>query len=162
VAKVTKKPPNVLAVELIRDELLRLVSRAHWRVMVEAPVRIPEFDEPEPDVAVARGTTKDYANRHPGHADLAMVVEVSESSVAEDRKLARVYGPAGIPVYWIVNLQARQVELYTLNRRGGYGKPRIFRSGQSVPVVIEGAEVGRIAVDDIMPPLATAAEENEV
>jgi Uma2 family endonuclease len=89
-----------------------------------------------------------------------MVVEVSESSVAEDRKLARVYGPAGIPVYWIVNLQARQVELYTLNRRGSYGKPRIFRSGQSVPVVIEGAEVGRIAVDDIMPPPATAAEEN--
>jgi hypothetical protein len=50
-----------------------------------------------------------------------MVVEVSESSVAEDRKLARVYGPAGIPGYWIVNLQARQVELDTLNRRGGYG-----------------------------------------
>jgi Uma2 family endonuclease len=88
VAKVTKKPPHVLAVELIRDEFLRLVSRPHWRVMVEAPVRIPEFDEPEPDVALARGTTKDYANRHPGPADLAMVVEVSESSVAEDRKMA--------------------------------------------------------------------------
>jgi hypothetical protein len=74
--------------------------------------------------------------------------------------MVRVYGTAGIPVYWIVSLRARQVELYSLNRGGGYGKPRIFRSGQSVPVVIEGAEVGRIAVDDIMPPLATAAKGN--
>jgi Uma2 family endonuclease len=137
---------------------LGLVSRAHWRVMVEAPVRIPDYNEPEPDIALARGASKDYANRHPGPADLAMVVEVAESSVSEDRKMARVYGPAGIPAYWIVNLKARQVEHYTLNRRGGYGKPRIFKSRQSVPVVIDGADVGRIAVDDILPPLETAAQ----
>ena len=68
--------------------------------------------------------------------------------------MADVYGPAGIPVYWIVNLKARQVEVYTLLKRPGasrYGKPRIFKAGQSVPVVIEGVEVGRIAVADILP-----------
>jgi hypothetical protein len=64
-------------------------------------------------------------------------------------------GPAGIPVYWIVNLKARQVEVYTLSKRRGaigYGKPRIFKTGQSVPVVVDGKEVGRIAVVDILPP----------
>jgi hypothetical protein len=71
--------------------------------------------------------------------------------------MARFYGPAGIPMFWIVNLVARQVELYALNRRCRYGKARIFKSGQFVPVMIDGANVGRIAVDDVMPPLATAA-----
>jgi Uma2 family endonuclease len=155
VTKVTKKPTHVIAGELLRDQLLGIVSRAYWRVMVEAPVRIPDYNEPEPDVSLARGKAKDYANRHPGPADLALVVEVSKSSLSEDRQMAKIYGPAGIPVYWIVNLNARQVEVYTLlKRRGapGYGKPRIFKTGQSVPVVIEGREVGRIAVVDILPP----------
>jgi len=155
VTKVTKKPPHVIAGELLRDELIGLLPRTHWRVMVEAPVRIPDYNEPEPDVSLARGKAKDYANRHPGPADLALVAEVAKSSLSEDRLMANIYGPAGIPVYWIVNLEARQVEVYTLlKRRGapGYGKPRIFKTGQSVPVVVEGKEIGRIAVVDILPP----------
>ena len=51
-------------------------------------------------------------DRHPGPADVALVVEVTRSSVAKDRKLARVYGPGGIPVYWIVNIRGRQLEVY--------------------------------------------------
>jgi Putative restriction endonuclease len=103
---------------------------------------------------VARGDIDDYADRHPGPADLAMVVEVAVSTVTLDRQMADVYGPAGVPVYWILNLKARQVEVYTLLKRRGatrYGASRIFKAGQSVPVVIEGAEVGRIAVAEILP-----------
>ncbi len=86
--------------------------------MVEAPVRMPDYNEPEPDVSLARGKAKDYANRHPGPADLALVVEVAKSSLSEDRQMA-IYGPAGIPVYGIVNLKAHQVEVYTLLKRRG-------------------------------------------
>jgi hypothetical protein len=42
----------------------------------------------------------------------------------------------------------------SLRQRQGanrYGKPRIFKAGQLVPVVIEGVDVGRIAVADILP-----------
>ncbi len=163
VTKVTKKPPHVIASELLRDELIGLVPRAQWRVMVEAPVRIPHYNEPEPDVSLARGKAKDYANRHPGPADLALVVEVAKSSLFEDRQMAKIYGAAGIPVYWIVNLRARQIEVYTfLKRRGAtrYGKPRIFKAGQSVPVVVDGKEVGQLAVVDILPPPDPAADGN--
>ena len=163
VTKVTKKPPHVVASELLRDQLIGLVPPARWRVMVEAPVRIPDYNEPEPDVSLARGKAKDYVNRHPGSADLALVAEVAKSSLSEDRQMADIYGAAGIPVYWIVNLRARQVEVYTLVKRRGavrYGKPRIFKAGQSVPVVIEGKEVGRIAVVDILPPPDPAAGGN--
>jgi hypothetical protein len=71
--------------------------------------------------------------------------------------MAAIYGPAGIPAYWVVNLKLkdRQVEVYALSTRRaapGYGKPHIFDPGQFVPVVVEGKEVGRIAVVDILPP----------
>jgi Uma2 family endonuclease len=152
VAKVSKSPPHVLTAKNVRDELQQLIPSG-WDFRIEDPVRLPPGSEPEPDVSMARGHKRDYATRHPGPADLSLVVEIAESSLAEDRKLAGVYGVAGIPVYWIINLKARQVEVYTLKRRGGYGKPRVFKSGQSVPVMIDGAIVGRIAVDDILPPI---------
>ncbi len=155
VAKVTKKPPHVLAGELLRNELQRIVP-AGWRVSTEIPIRIVELNEPEPDVALVRGTARDYWHRHPGPADLALVVEVSDWSLSEDRKMTGVYGPAGIPVYWIVNLRARQVEVYTGPGPDGYASRSDFAEGQSIPVVIDGAEVGRIAVADILPPVPEA------
>ena len=159
VAKVSKSPPHVLTAKNVRDELQRLIPSG-WDFRLADPVRLPPGSEPEPDVSMARGDKRDYATRHPGPADLALVVEVAESSLAEDRKLASVYGAAGIPVYWIVNLKARQVEVYTLMRRGGYGKPRIFKAGQSVPVMIAGVNVGQIAVADILPQLEGATGGN--
>jgi hypothetical protein len=51
-----------------------------------------------------------------------------------------------------------------LKRRGASsdGKPRIFKPGQSVPVVLKGAEVGRIAVADVLPRIMPAADGNGV
>ena len=89
-----------------------------------------------------------------------MIVEVADSSLAEDREYAaNLYGPAGIPMYWIVNVKGRRVEVYARPRRKR--APEIFAEGQSVPLLIDGREVGRIAVDDILPPRrprATAAD----
>ena len=70
--------------------------------------RLPGRDsEPEPDRCIVRGTALAYADRHPGPHEIAAIIEISHSSLAADRKLAaKVYGPAGIPVYWIVNLSS--------------------------------------------------------
>jgi Uma2 family endonuclease len=158
VTKVTKNRPHVIATEETRRNLERIVPSG-WHVMSEAPVCLPPNSIPEPDVALVRGKPKDHAD-HPRPADLALIVEVAEASVSEDRMMALVYGAAGIPVYWILNLKRRQVEVYTLKQRGGYGKPRIFKAGHSVPVMIEGREVGQIAVIDILPDPKPAAGGN--
>jgi Uma2 family endonuclease len=152
VAKVPKSPRHTFTAKHIARKLKGLIPSG-WDFRIEDAVRLPD-SEPEPDVSMARGDIEDYADCHPGPADLAMVVEVAASTVSEDRQMADVYGPAGIPIYWIVNLKARQVEVYTLLKRRGasrYGKPRVFKAGQSLPVMIEGVEVGRIAVTDILP-----------
>ena len=131
-----------------------------WYIRAAKPIRLPgQASEPEPDRCVVRGTIVDYAERHPGPDDVALLVEVADASLADDRKLAaEVYGPAGIPVYWIVDVNGRRVEVYTGPGPQGYGTPEIFAEGQSVPVVIDGREVGRIAVADILPPPRPRAE----
>ncbi len=161
VAKVPKSPRHTFTAEHIARKLKGLIPSG-WDFRIEDAVRLAG-SKPEPDISIARGGIEDYADRDPGPADLAMIVEVAASSVSEDRQMAGVYGAAGIPVYWIVNLKAREVEVYTLlKRRGacGYGKPRVFKAGQSVPLLIEGVEIGRIAVAEIVPRVAPAAGGN--
>ena len=81
-----------------------------------------------------RGTIRDYSRRTPGPADVVLIVEVADSSLADDRELAtKVYGPAGIPVYWIVNLVDRQVEVYTVPDPGGYPSCAVFAPGRPSP-----------------------------
>jgi len=122
-----------------------------WHVRVEKPVRIPRRrSEPEPDVSVARGGVDDYED-HPGPEDVALVVEVTRSSAALDRKLVRVYGGGGIPVYWILNLPRRWLELYSSPVNGTYPIPTFLGETESVDLVIDGQVVGQIAVADLLP-----------
>ncbi len=151
VTKLSKKPPHMLASYKTRVALERLFTGLAFHVRVEAPVRIPPGSEPEPDVSVARGGAADYAGRHPDPADVALVVEITDSSVGDDRKMGFVYAPAGIPVYWIVNLVDRQVEVYAGPGVGGYAPPTIQGPGSLVPVVVDGQIIGQIAVDDLLP-----------
>ncbi len=153
VEKMTQKPPHTVADLRCGAELERVIRRG-WHVRPAKPIRIPGRDsEPEPDRCVARGTFDDYDEQHPGPEDIALVAEIADSSLAQDRKLAaEVYGPAGIPVCWIVNVRGRRVEVYTLAGPQGYGPPEFFGEGKSLPVMIRGRQVGRIAVKEILPP----------
>jgi Uma2 family endonuclease len=158
VKKMTTKPPHVWAVDAARENLDRLVP-VGWDLREEKPVRIPDFDEPEPDLAIVSGTRDDYANHHPGPGEIGLLVEVADSSLAWDRgaKLA-AFARAGIPVYWIINLIDRHVEVYTGPRPdGSYSDCQIYRPGDEIPVVIAGSEAGRIAVADTLPPNAAPA-----
>jgi Uma2 family endonuclease len=151
VARMTQNPPHSTADDLCGQALDRTLP-AGWYVRAGKPVRLPsQVSKPEPDRCVVRGGIRDYLRRDPGPADIALVVEISETSLREDRKLGQLYAAAGIPVYWIVNLVHRQVEAHTDPGPGGYGSRRIFKPGRRVPVVIEGAAVGRIRVVDILP-----------
>jgi Uma2 family endonuclease len=152
VAKMTQNPPHVVADELCGGALLRIISPG-WHLLTAKPIRLPGRDsEPEPDRCVVRGTIRDYERRHPGPDDIAMVVEIADSSLHQDREMAAsVYGPSGIPIYWIVNLVNRQVEVYTDPWPQGYRSRVDFPVGKAVPVVIDGQQLGQIAVDDILP-----------
>ncbi|MGH7279607.1 MAG: Uma2 family endonuclease, partial [Candidatus Rokuibacteriota bacterium] len=65
------------------EEALRAAFGPGWDVRVQGPLALDEESEPEPDVAVVRGSFRDYAAAHPARP--VLVVEVSESSLALDR-----------------------------------------------------------------------------
>ena len=69
---------------------------------------------------MVRGTPRDYRRRYPEAADAALVVEVSLSSLDKDRAMAEIYAAGGIPVYWIVNVDDGQVEVYSDPGPAGY------------------------------------------
>jgi Uma2 family endonuclease len=153
VEKMVQNPPHTAADIRCGSELDRVIPRG-WHVRPGKPIRIPgRRSMPESDRGVARGTAADYDQRHPGPEDIGLVVEIADSSLADDRDYAtNLYGPAGIPACWIVDMNARRVEVYTLAGPQGYGPPEFFSERQSLPVVIRGRRVGRIAVKDILPP----------
>ena len=120
VPKMTKNPAHDVAIDL-GQEVLRGVVPGGWRVRGQSAVTTKD-SEPEPDLAVVRGQVRDYRDRHPGPGDMALVVEVADSSLSRDRGLKlRIYAKAGVPVYWIVNLVDGLVEVYTEPDEGGRG-----------------------------------------
>ena len=111
---------------------------------------------PEPDLMVVHGSLRDYLQRPPTSRDVAIVIEVSDSSVAQDSvtKL-RAYAADGVPVYWIVNLPKCRV-IVLIKPTGPVEKPfyqehQEYGPDDEVPVVLDGREVGRVAVKEILP-----------
>ena len=84
VRKMGKKPPHIWAVRSILEKLPSLLPPG-WTWWKEDPIRIPDFDEPEPDVAVLRGSAEDYRNRIPDASDVALLIEVAETTLDRDR-----------------------------------------------------------------------------
>src|SRR5262249_60052872 len=122
-----------------------------WRRRRQSPVRIPKFDAPEPDLVIARGSRKSYRRRHPEPAEVALVIEVSDTTYPRDRgQKWAAYARAGIPIYWIVNLPQRRIEVYTKPERTGYQSRQDYHPGDVVPVVIGGRPGGLISVGWIL------------
>jgi Uma2 family endonuclease len=151
VEKDVKGPEHPIATRRTMRAIERLLP-AGWHVRKEDPIGLPKQQtEPEPDVAVVRGEDVDYEKRHPGPDEVALVVEVTRSSAAKVRKLARIYGAGGIPVYWIVNLPMRRLEVYASPSGGSYPPPAILTDAESVDLVIAGQVLGQIRVAELLP-----------
>jgi Uma2 family endonuclease len=151
VKKMGKKSRHVWSVGAVRESVAaRLPEGWFWRK--EDPVRIPDFDEPEPDLAIVRGSEDDYLTHHPEPPDIAMVAEVSETTLNRDRGEKLLACAKGqIPVYWIVNLVEDQVEVYTDPASDGYKTRLDLKRGDLIPVVIDGILVGQIPVSEVLP-----------
>jgi Uma2 family endonuclease len=152
VPKMTKRPPRVMACGLLMDTLPARIP-AGWHLHLQDPTAL-EDSVPEPDGAVIRGARRDYdeTRGHPQAADVALVIEVSHSSLDDDRTTKRtLYAEAGIPTYWIVNLVDNVIEVHTAPAGGDYTAVQAFAPGDQVPLVLGGVEVASVPVADLLP-----------
>ncbi len=138
------------------SEALRRLTPARWLHREDKSLQLGPHSRPEPDIAVVRGPRSQFFTRTPHAKETALVVEVAESSYAYDRGVKwRAYAAARIPIYWIVNLNKSQIEVY--RDPAGRGPTALYRQSAAfgidteVPVIIDGQEVGRIVIRDILP-----------
>jgi Uma2 family endonuclease len=118
---------------LTRFELHFRAFGARALVRGQGPLPIGVDSQPEPDIALVRWNDRFYVDAHPTVVDTYAVVEISYTSLQFDRGIKRrLYGAAGIPEYWIVDLVAGAIEVYREPHELGYGSPTVFHRGQTV------------------------------
>lgn len=138
---------NVIRVELERAFGIGYFAR------VQMPLRmVPFASEPEPDIAIVAGSMLDYLHENPTTAEL--VVEVADATLATDRvRKAAMYAAAGVPEYWIANLQQNQLEVHrspVYSARGSrYEDKRILMRNEEVSPF--GASNVKIKIADLLP-----------
>jgi len=127
----------------------------HW-IRVQAPLRVGRDSDPEPDVAVIKGTEEQFIKT--GHPTKALiVVEISLESLAYDRRTkASLYAGGGITDYWIVNLRRRQLEVHRKPVRDSksqfgwrYSQITTYKPDETVAPL--AAKSSPIAVNDLLP-----------
>ncbi len=112
-------------------------------VRTQQPLRLRPRSEPQPDLAVVRRRDDYYASAHPTPADVLLLVEVAESSLAYDRETkGPLYAHAGIAEYWILNLVDRQLEVFRQPTEDGYADMSVLVPGDAVqPLAFPGVSV---------------------
>jgi Uma2 family endonuclease len=148
------KPGHASGIIALYQELVAVFASGHV-VRCQMPLGVGLNSEPEPDIALVKGTRRDYVKAHPTTA--VLVVEVADSSLAYDRTYkASLYAKAGIQEYWILNPADRLLEVFrepVASPDGvfGYGYQSTVRYTESERVAPLAAPDSSVAVADLLP-----------
>ncbi|MEI8165042.1 MAG: Uma2 family endonuclease [Chloroflexales bacterium] len=113
-------PLHAAIVARLHDLLSQNVRGLHF-VRSQSPIHLSDHSEPQPDIAVLRHRDDYYASAHPGPADILLLIEVSDATLAYDRNVKLPhYAEAGIPEVWIVDVGAQVIEQYAQLIQGVY------------------------------------------
>ncbi len=154
VLKTPRTPRHDGTTSCITHRFWELLSD-DWSIRCGSSIVLPD-SQPEPDLAIVRGDHRSYLTRHPGPADVGLVIEVADTSLFRDQRIkTRIYARAGIPVYWIVNLVDQRVEVYSQpsgpTAVPAYGAFQVYQPGDAVPLVLDGAAVAAVPAADLLP-----------
>lgn len=114
------------------NALFSEATRGGWITSVQDPVRIAPHSEPEPDIALLHPAPDYYRRRHPQPEEVFLIVEVADSSFDTDEQTKLpIYGRAGIPEVWIVNLNDLALEVYREPHFAGYATKAVLHPGDN-------------------------------
>lgn len=110
-------PPQGPEHRSLKDELHARLLAAYGKrkvhILDQGPLVAGEEGLPEPDLAVVEGAPRDYLERHPTGGDTVVVIELSSTSQDRDRRKATDYARGGVPLYWLLDLPARRLDVYS-------------------------------------------------
>ena len=130
---VSPQDPRHAACLVALTEQLAEAYRGVAHVRPQVPLDARPHSLPEPDLAVVKGRPVDYSDRHPSGGDALLVIEIARTSRPIDRRKASIYANAGVPVYWLIDLAARQVEVFRLpSKRGAFEEHQVFGAEEEI------------------------------
>ena len=130
------------------NQLLTRVADGRCIISVQDPVALDLFSEPEPDLALLRPRPDYYANAHPGPADVLLIIEVADTSLAFDREeKIPLYAAAGIPEVWLVDLADRSLCVFRRPDHGTYAE--VTRHRPDATIAIPGLSGVQLAVGEL-------------
>lgn len=122
ISKMPKSPIHVFITKKLFQILSNLISK-EYTIQKEDPLTFIH-SEPEPDIAIIRKSLDEYRTSHPTSAEF--VIEVAVSSLRIDRLKLEIYAEAKIPEYWIVNVEAKSIEVYKNPEGRSYKDIKIY------------------------------------
>lgn len=115
---------NRLFFELLRDRVTHSAQN---------PVILDEYWEPQPDVSLLVPRKDLYAQRHPEAHEILLAIEVSDTTLEDDREVKIPhYAATGVRESWIVDLQGERLEVYRRPTKSGYRSVRRLRRGEKL------------------------------
>ncbi len=153
VRKMTRNAPHGAILQIAHRHLFTLVS-GKWEVRSQSAI-ITNDSEPEPDLAVVPGPVGRYGVEHPSSSEVLFVIEIADSSLALDRRKASIYARGGVPVYWIVNVADRQLEVFSEPDllKGVYLRHDILTEDKLADFTLAGEKYGPLPVRDFLLPV---------
>lgn len=117
------------------DQLTLLLAdrvRGKAIVRIQSPLRFNAIEAPVPDAVVLRLHPDRYRSRQAGPWDALLVVEVADTSLANDREVkGTLYARAQIPEFWIADVNAPSVIVHQKPIGGEYTDVRTYGPGES-------------------------------
>lgn len=150
ITKMPKKRPHVVVLMAIIKWFGRGIDQ--MRLNSEGPIDVAPEDnptsEPEPDLAVLAKAGPEYMHGNPPASDVQLLIEISDSTLSFDLgPKARLYARAGIPEYWVFDINERRLIVHRGPQAGAYS---------SVTAYYEGESIAPLAMPEVAFPVAVA------
>jgi Uma2 family endonuclease len=145
-------PHHTYSVNKLLAKLMPLLE-PDWFASPQNPIALPR-SEPQPDVSIIRGAPEDYLVRHPGPGDVAILIEVADSSLEYDRHTKGfLYFRHAVPEYWIINVADRVLEIYRREvGRQEFTLAEVLDRSKTLPLILDGKNRGELRVSDLIAP----------
>ncbi|MFO0811519.1 MAG: Uma2 family endonuclease [Gemmataceae bacterium] len=149
VLKIGHDPGHDGTLDLVKS-VLPTVLPADWFLRIQQTVSLADSN-PEPDVAIVRGTSRTFLARHPGPADDALIVEVPNSSLDRDMDdKAVIYAAGGIAAYWVIDVVNGVVECFARPAGSTYADRRTALRPDTLTFDLDGTP-GTLPAADVLP-----------
>jgi Uma2 family endonuclease len=147
-----KGTPHVMTLRLLANVLENALGDKSVFVSTQDPIRLDNFSEPEPDLAIVKGTILDYGKHHPVPDDIYLVIEVADSTLKQDCQVKdKLYARSNIAEYWVVDIKNRQVHIFRDPTSAGYTSQLILTETHSISPLAFPEIV--LSISSILPPV---------